>query len=675
MPTILDARQALLRSALGMVGSAANDTLDTILTKIDAELAKLFEDRNIMISDGGIITFTGTQVQFTEALKITLNQKISGAAPMVIDLGSANVALATSGTMFWAVINRTAGTATTATGTTMPSATSANQEVFLIAKRVDATDGTQRVYWRNGMAQDAGQSNRLGASGSGDGGSGTLQVVPGYKLLINDSFSSTTAAESTVDTTFTKATYDASKKLYRLLCDKTKTVSTNTGTALTVNLAPSFTVQIGDIAYVTSGARSGQWRRIAAVTNQTTYTLDAAFTGGDAAAADTLTISQAVWTQDLVNFGSATELTRARDFYPAADVNNILVDYADSLAASDDVADFTQTARIVMSASNQGLQAAVTYPTTDTFTSGIYTRPNAPSQINSYSLLVNTDNERLFLVFFCNPSNASVTAGANLLDYAVNFYEEAAAINGGVLASAYGLSDNSSTTYNGTISTVSSLTRFDLNFDVSNAADPGGVGSQVKVTVDGQDVPKFVSSGVNPSTQLSYTIALDANGLYRRIQFNANLSVTPVDIMVMKQFGVYDGSFTQTNKLIGLYDAIVGSAAQVTAGTATHSSLQAAHDALAAGSNILVLNNVTLSGSPTLSKRLMIQGKGPGSVLTGNLIIASGALGSIIKWLKVAGNVTFSASADKCFMTECYMTGTFSNDISNLENTIDITTE
>lgn len=513
-------------------------------------------------------------------------------------------------------------------------------------------------------------------SGSGGSGSGVLAVVPGYKMLINDSFTAIQGSvDDTINSTLTKAVYDAGKKLYRLLCDKSRAVTSNSGTGLVINGTPSFTVQVGDIVYVTSGASNLQWRKIVTLNSQTDYVLDAAFTPGNLTASTTLMISQAVYTKDLINFGDATELTRPRDFYANEDVNQILVDYADSLASGDDVADFTQTARIVMSASNEGLQASGTTPASTTFTSALLARPNAPATLVDYPLLVNADNERLFLVFFCNPINGTVTSGANLLEYTANFYQESAAINGGVLSSAYGVSDNSSTTYNGTISTVSSQTRFDLNFDVSNLADPGGVGSQVKVTVNGQDVPKFISSGVNPSSQLSYTIALDANGLYRRIQFNADLSVTPVDIMIVKQFGVYDASFQQTNKLIGLFDAIVGSSTQVTAGTATHTSLQAAHDALAAGSNILVLNNVTLNGNTTLSKRLMIQGKGPGSVLTGNLTINSGALGSVIKWLKVSGNVSFAAGANKCFMTDCYMTGSFSNDPSNLDNVLEIITE
>jgi hypothetical protein len=120
-------------------------------------------------------------------------------------------------------------------------------------------------------------------------------------------------------------------------------------------------------------------------------------------------VSQAVWTKDLVNnVGSASETTRPRDFFPATDILQINVDYFDSLASGDDVADFIDEARIVVSASNEGLQADVALPTSTDF-SPIFTRPQAPAQIDNYELTDPGDTQRLFLVFFCNPDNASVT--------------------------------------------------------------------------------------------------------------------------------------------------------------------------------------------------------------------------------------------------------------------------
>jgi hypothetical protein len=46
----------------------------------------------------------------------------------------------------------------------------ANQEVWLIAKRVDDGSGVKRLYFRNGSAFNEGQSARLGSAGSGSGG-------------------------------------------------------------------------------------------------------------------------------------------------------------------------------------------------------------------------------------------------------------------------------------------------------------------------------------------------------------------------------------------------------------------------------------------------------------------------------------------------------------------------
>ena len=169
MSTNLSSKQSLLRAALSMIGSAANEALDSILPKVNNELAKLFEDRNAQLTDGGNITFPsdGSSVAFTEALKITLNSQVGSGTPLVISLGSTTRAFSASGRMLYAVIDRTAGTATiTADATTMPLVTSANQEVFLIAKRVDAGDGTKRLYFRGGFVMDAGQTLRLGAAGT-----------------------------------------------------------------------------------------------------------------------------------------------------------------------------------------------------------------------------------------------------------------------------------------------------------------------------------------------------------------------------------------------------------------------------------------------------------------------------------------------------------------------------
>lgn len=179
----IDARQSRLTSAQAMIGSSASDTLDTIFPKVNDELAKLFEDRNIILVDGGLVTYTGTTVTFTEALKLHVNSKVAGGSPVLVDLTSTTRTISASGRMIYAVINRTAGTATvTDDATTLPAVTSSNQEVFLIAKRFDAGDGTKRLYFRNGTTLNEGQTSRIGSGG----GNSSIAVTAGENLTAND---------------------------------------------------------------------------------------------------------------------------------------------------------------------------------------------------------------------------------------------------------------------------------------------------------------------------------------------------------------------------------------------------------------------------------------------------------------------------------------------------------
>lgn len=540
MSQLINFRQTRLRELLGMIGNTANEAGNSVLSKIDAELAKLFEDRNVLLTDGGLITFTGTQLQFTEALKLTLNQKISGAAPQVIDLAATTRTLSATGRMIYAVIDRGAGTATvTDDATTLPAAVAANQEVFLIAKRVDATDGTQRLYFRNGMALNAGQTVRLGASGSGSGGDGVLNPISGYQWLELDTFDVLTASADSKVTgaNYTNATQNIGKSLYRMLCDKSKTVATNSGTALTINLAPTFTVAIGDVAYITSGARAGQWRRISAVGSQTSFTLDSAFSGGDASAADTLMISQAVWTKDLVNYGSASEKTRARDFF-SGDISQVAIDYFDSLVVDDDIPDLVDTARVVVSASNSGVVADSGVPASNLFGTP-FTRVAYPGQIDDYILSANSTQERLHLVFFCNPSNGSVTSTANLLRYECNLYAESTITNGGSLNSAYCFSDGSGTEINCLAPfLVASKTRVQTNWSYVPNVKPGETKGQLSVFVDGLEIPRFVSGSTLDAFYKE--VQNPVTGVYDTIELHADLSGSNLSIEIIKSEGIVD---------------------------------------------------------------------------------------------------------------------------------------
>lgn len=98
--------------ALPMVGSATREDGQTVLTNIDAELAKLFEDRNVLLT-GGVVNYNaaGTILTFTNTLNLELNSKIAGGPPSVIELvaAAASYNFTTDGAMLYAVIDRSGG--------------------------------------------------------------------------------------------------------------------------------------------------------------------------------------------------------------------------------------------------------------------------------------------------------------------------------------------------------------------------------------------------------------------------------------------------------------------------------------------------------------------------------------------------------------------------------------
>lgn len=157
--------------ALPMTGNSVREDAQSTLALNDAEVAKLYEDRNAELSQGGLISFSGGSVTFSEILTLEINSKIAGGAPVIIPLGVSGIntfsgpfAVPAAGNMVYAVVDRIAGTAVvTDSATTLPAVNASNQEVWLIGKRNDAADGTKRFYFRDGTGISSGQTIRLGA--------------------------------------------------------------------------------------------------------------------------------------------------------------------------------------------------------------------------------------------------------------------------------------------------------------------------------------------------------------------------------------------------------------------------------------------------------------------------------------------------------------------------------
>jgi hypothetical protein len=349
-------------------------------------------------------------------------------------------------------------------------------------------------------------------------------------------------SDSRINSTFTNASQSVVNGIFKIECDKSLTCTT-TGTTFTLSGDPSFVLAIGDIIF---DSAQNEWRRVATIsgTGPTAGTVDAAFSVD--LSTDAVMCSQAVWTKDLVNDGDAAEKTRFRDLFPTTSINTISIDYSDSLAADDNVHDLVDEARVVVSASNEGLQTDTsTVPTGDEF-SGIFTRATGVAQIDDYPLSVNANDERMFLVFFCNPANASVTAQANVIKYELNLYADDATLSGGTLNSAFGMSDGSGTPINATITVESGKTRVIFPWSYVTGLNAGESVGALRVKVDGQDIPRFVSGS---TVDAYYTEYVGGDGVPDGIEFHTDLSGAPVSIEVWRHVGVVDSADENVNNI------------------------------------------------------------------------------------------------------------------------------
>jgi len=130
--------------------------------------------------------------------------------------------------------------------------------------------------------------------------------------------------------------------------------------------------------------------------------------------------------------------------------------------------------------------------------------------------------------------------------------------------------------------------------------------------------------------------------------------------------------------MIASGELIVGSATQVSAGTATHTTLSAAIADAYEGNMIYVLeldSPITEGSTITLNKRVTIIGKGNGSEISDNFVMASTASKSLIKNLKFGQDITVQASCNNVIVTDCWADSTSVFTDSGTNNLITILQE
>ena len=379
------------------------------------------------------------------------------------------------------------------------------------------------------------------AAPDGEGPIVTVDPGAGFAMAFTDDFpTGPENAETYVREAETNANHNLAKEMYELMCDSTPVFDTAAASStVTLDVAPSFTVQEGDIIYVDS---LSAFARITTVNTQQSFDVDNPAWTALAFSAQAGVISQAVWTNDITqDTGDASQNTRPMDFFPSKAITNVQVDYFDSVAVDDGVPDFIDQAAIAVSVSNEGIQGAsdAVLPTADQY-SPISERVAAPNQIVNYPLSTNTNQERLWAVFFANPNNAAAlaTGQVNLIKYKLSFYEEDNLIKtGGILNSAYTAADGTGTEINCLAPTSEANSLMSLDFQYAQGVNVGETQGDLTVVVDGEQIPREV---VGSTAGKFY---YEEPGNNKAIRFWTDITALgPVNVEVYRRQGSVDSA-------------------------------------------------------------------------------------------------------------------------------------
>jgi hypothetical protein len=100
------------------------------------------------------------------------------------------------------------------------------------------------------------------------------------------------------------------------------------------------------------------------------------------------------------------------------------------------------------------------------------------------------------------------------------------------------------------------------------------------------------------------------------------------------------------------YQYVIGSAAEITAGTADYATIAAALAAYSSNVTFLISSNYSGAESLSLSgSNVIIEGMGRHTVITGNVTLTATATGIKLRDLKVTGNITVDAGGKYCEIT------------------------
>jgi hypothetical protein len=243
-------------------------------------------------------------------------------------------------------------------------------------------------------------------------------------------------------------------------------------------------------------------------------------------------------------------------------------------------------------------------------------------------------------------------------------YNMASTVPIGYLNAAYAQSDGSALASNCQEPTVvGGYTQLQLNFVYTMSVNAGSTAGDLEVIADGLVIPRYLA-GV--TTTAFYTEVNNTT-----IQFWANLTSPAISLEVRRKAGTIDTSSTFSAKFASVYDAVVGSLAQVATGVANYSSINAALTVAQPGWNILVLGG-TYTENVTVSQEIVLMGKGSSTVINGNLEFTSGSARSLVTRFYINGSVQFDVGSLANYLETCWGSSGGSTTDSGTDNVYEI---
>lgn len=136
------------------------------------------EDRSGYLRSDDVVTWTGTQVEFTQPIVLEFINTKTGAISQHSILAASSPIVIADQESIYCVIDRTVASETVTllrtTVTPIPAQTQANKDIFVLFRRIDALGAPYVHIPFHKQVLEAGQSVHLGASGSGSGGGDSL---------------------------------------------------------------------------------------------------------------------------------------------------------------------------------------------------------------------------------------------------------------------------------------------------------------------------------------------------------------------------------------------------------------------------------------------------------------------------------------------------------------------